>query len=515
MEELIQQNARDVIGVLSGFDRLVLRGTLRSLAVTCGMMDYLTRVGVRLKEFGAFVEKKSAELKEASLAEARALGRPIRYLPSAAVSKEQLAEQMARQEGIENGLICVLSSVEPCRTYEIYRDRKKKMIDLKPAWRKCLFLYHYWMDPLFGFMYGRIQTWFPFSVQVGLNGREWLARQMDQAALRYQRADNAFVWIEHLDKAREFVEHQLKTCWPSKLREIACRLNPAHERMLSPYRVDYYWSVYQSEWATDIMFASSQALNRMYGPLTRSAISCFSSEDVMRFLGKDPHWNFQGEVRSSWKRRPEGVRVKHAVKNNSIKMYDKQGTVLRIETTIQDAGDFRVYRPKEGDPHGPRQWRKMRKGVADLYRRAQVSEASNGRYLDALRAIHLDCPLGELVQPICRAVRWKKQRMRALRPWSPQDRLLLETINRGEFILNGFRNSDLVPYLFPDANTAEMQRRCSARMTYRLRLLRAHRLIRKVPHTRRYVLSPRGRQICSAILQCQHIGIKQLMEIAA
>jgi hypothetical protein len=104
-------------------------------------------------------------------------------------------------------------------------------------------------------------------------------------------------------------------------------------------------------------------------------------------LGK-PHPNFTGEVTSSYKKRIEGVRVKHYLKGNSLKMYDKAGCVLRIETTLGNVSDFKVLRPtNDTDPDAKLTWNKMRKGVADLHRRAELSQRSNDRYLDALAVV--------------------------------------------------------------------------------------------------------------------------------
>jgi len=149
-----------------------LRGTLRSIAHAEGMRRYLWANQVLLKDFGSHVEKVSRRLKEAWLAEAEALGRPVKYLASSQASKEEIARSIAAQEGIRDGLVCVLSCVEPCWSFEIHRSREKKKLELEPRYRKCLFLYHYWMHPVFGFMNARIQTWFPFPVQICLNGRE-------------------------------------------------------------------------------------------------------------------------------------------------------------------------------------------------------------------------------------------------------------------------------------------------------------------------------------------------------
>jgi hypothetical protein len=241
----------------------------------------------------------------------------------------------------------------------------------------------------------------------------------------------------------------------------------------------------------------------------------FSSRDVMRFLGKKPHGNFQGEVVSDYRERPEGIRVKHQLKQNSVKIYDKQGSVLRVETTINDPSDFRVFRPKQDDPEGPCQWQPMRKGIADLRRRAEVSQASNERYLEALASLRSDQPLCELLTPVCRPACWKGRHVRALQPWSPADRSLLQAISRGEFAINGVRNRDLVALLSPRAlHSPEEKRRASGRVTRQLRLLRAHGILRKVPHTHRYVLTERGQKITTATLHYQNLTLEQLTNAA-
>ena len=196
MKEFIAKHEKEITGVLSGFDRLVFRGTLRSISYPEGMMRYLWANQVRLTEFGKHVQRMSEQVKQACRAQAEALGRPVKYLVSAGESKEELARGIAAREKIQQGLVCVLSCVEPCQTFEVYRNREKRKLELVARQRKCLFLYQYWMDREFGFLNARLQTWFPFSVQVCLNGREWLARQMDQVGMKYARQDNCFPWVQ-------------------------------------------------------------------------------------------------------------------------------------------------------------------------------------------------------------------------------------------------------------------------------------------------------------------------------
>ncbi len=380
MHKFIAKHQDQISGVLSGFDRLVLRGTLRSIAHAAGMNQYLYDSEILLKNFGSHVEQVSQRLKTASLAEAVAARRPVRYLASSALSKEDIARRISAEDGITNGLVCVLTCVEPCRTFEIYRNRDTKHLQLQPRVRKCLFLYHYAVHPVFGFLNARIQTWFPFSIQICLNGREWLAHQMNAVGLAYVRHDNCFPWIEDWSTAQQLMDQQLKVDWPGLLDGVAQTLNPVHDQIFRAHPTAYYWSTYQSEWAIDIIFRKAAELRRLYPRLLQHAMTTFGSTDVMRFLGRrvplsgEIPKRFAGEVVSDLHERQEGVRIKHRLNNNSVKLYDKAftivGNVLRAEGTINNVDDFRVYRPKEGGLRSDLAWRPLRRGIADLHRRA-------------------------------------------------------------------------------------------------------------------------------------------------
>ena len=522
MERFLSKHAEDVTGTLSGFDRLVFRGTLRMLAHRGGMLHYLHAVRVLLKDFAGHAEALTRRLKDASEDMAKRTLRPIIYLPSSAISKEDKAREIARADGIEQGLICILTAVEPCLSYEIVRDRNTKTIELEPRHRKCLYLYHYQVHPTFGFMHARIQTWFPFAIQICLNGREWLARSMDAAGLHYVRRDNCFSWLEHPEQAQRLMDRQLQTAWPEVLNGIARSLNPQHDAMFQGFPMEYYWSAYQTEWATDIMFRTPATLARLYPRLIHHGLTSFLSPDVMRFLGhKVPasgtvNGNVQAEVVSDVKHRPEGVRIKHRVGDNSVKMYDKQGSVLRVETTINDVDQFKTFRAPENQPDAEPSWQRMRKGVADLHRRAAVSQAANNRYLDALASVDDATSLGELTTRLCRPARYRGRRVRALNPHAPGDAALFAAISRGEFALNGFRNRDLRALLFSKAAPSKSARkRQAAAVSRKLLLLRAHHLIRKVPHTHRYHLTDAGRVVVTALITARNASTQELTKLAA
>jgi hypothetical protein len=520
MKKFVARFRPFVTGVLSGFDRLVFRGHLLPLIRRGGMYFFLEAAKVRLLDFRTFARATTERIKEAAEVESKRLERPMRYLESSSTSKEDLARQLLAEHPIKQGLICVLSALEPCRTFEYHRSQNADERGLRLVSNKCLHLYKYFLHPQFGFMSARIQTWFPFNVQICLNGREWLARQFEtQGRTDFKRADNCFTWLGDPDLAQRLMHEQLKTEWPAALAEIARWLNPLHDTLFQPSPMDYYWSAYQTEWATDLLFSDPSTLAGVYPLFVRHAIGHFKSPDVMRFLSQKAHGNFTGEIVSGFKDRPEGVRVKHWVRGNSVKMYDKAGSVLRIETTIAQTSEFKVLRPKNDEPDGTLEWRSLRKGVADLHRRAEVSQRSNDAYLDALAAVEDTTPCSHLFDAVSRPVVDAGHRVRALRLGDPDDIALLEAISRGEFATAGFRNRDIRYLLHPTTATSttspEEIRRLGARTSRRLRLLRAHGIIKKVSKTHRYRLTARGQLLTAALFATRTANIKELLAKAA
>jgi hypothetical protein len=515
VKTFIQRFGQSILGVLHGFDRMRFRGTRRLLAHVAGMMTFLWFRKVLLKDFKAFAAKITDEVRQAAEASAVSQGRPIAYLHNSAMEKDDWARQIAKRDGIQQGLIGVLKAVEGCWSYQVGPNRSKKKLELRAKPSKCLHYYHYFMDPEVGLAYVRLQTWFPFTVHVGMNGREWLARQMDKIGLRYQRRDNCFVWVEDWAVTQRLLDEQLRTDWPGLLDRLLQQANPALA-LMNTHPLPYYWSLDEGEWASDLAFRSSTALAALAPRLFRQAWLNFDSGDVMRFLGRKttaqgPHGKFEGEVVTDLKRRVDGTRIKHRVNRNWIKMYDKQGSVLRVETVINNPRDMKVYRTKEGDEGGEKSWRRLRKGVADIQRRSTISQAANERYLEGLATVDDSRSLAELTEAVCEPVRWQNKRVRGLNPLAKEDAGLLAAVNRGEFAINGFRNRDLRNLLFtkPAKDEAE-QRKQSAAITRKLRFLRAHGLIHKVPKTHRYQLSPHGRDVINALLTARQASTATL-----
>ena len=504
-----------ITAILSGFDRIRFRGVLRLLFKAREMDYYLARCGVLIKDFKAFAEALTGRVKAAAYQRASAAGRPVQYLRDSQLSKEELALQIAQRDGIREGLIVLFSAVEPCQSFSVRGDRASREIHLVLEQRKCTHLYHYYMHPDFGLMHVRVQSWFPFTVSVCLNGRNWLARQMDSAGLEYQQCENCFLKLSDPVAAQALMNQQLQSDWPKVLDQLLREAHPLAGEIVAPLKQGYYWSAAQTEYATDLLFDHPKRLAALYPQFLRHGLSSFQCTDVLRFLGKNRPEVFCGELKGTLKHRPEGLRLKHTVNGNSLKIYDKEAQVLRVETTINRPRDFRVYRPTLDDPNRGLKWQELRYGVADLYRRAQVSHGANARYLEALASVTGRTPLHQETLGICRAVIVEHHRYRALNPWSLEDGKLLELINRGEFKLRGLRNRDLRTLLFAPTKDKKLQRRQAAAITRRIALLRAHGLLRKAGTTHCYHLTKSAQRIITALLAARNADIDALTKIAA
>lgn len=495
--------------------------TLRPLYRPCLMMRYLQRAGVLLKDFASFAAGWTTRVRAAAHQLAEQSGRPLLYLHGSTERKELLARERARRDGLSSGLIGIWSVVEPCLTYFARRDREQKKLVLRLEPGKCLHYYFYFLHEQLGLLHLRLQTWFPFAIHVCLNGRHWLARQLDRAGIDYIQRENCFTWIAEPRRAQALVDAQLRSSWPVILQPLMQQCHPHASELCRPLALTYYWSVGESEYATDVMFKSAATLARLYPRLVHHGIKHFGSTDVLRFLGHKVqanarvHGNYQGEILSSLKHRPEGLRLKHQAGGNSVKLYDKQGSVLRVETTLRQPHQFRVYRASERDPEQKRRWQVLRKSVGDLHRRAKISGGINRRYLDALASVRAGETAGQAAGPVCRPIRKHGRHHRALNPWSAEDARLLELISRAEWTISGFRNRDIRAALYPGQADPAQLRRQSGRVTRALARLRAHGIVKKVTGSYRYQLTANGRRIVTALLAARQADVDKLITLAA
>jgi hypothetical protein len=496
MNEFISRHAEKITGVLHCFDRVVFQGHLPINYVE-SLRAFLAQRGVALEQFGSFVSRYSHQLRTAAEELAQREGRPCVYMKKPG-RKETWAGQIAQRDDITEGLVAILRTTENCRSFAVRKGRWGPRIVSAP--RRGLHLYFYFIDPKLGWLHVRLQTWFPFLIQVAVNGHEILARQMDRAGLGYKRYENGFTWLEDPARAGQLAHRVCGWKWGPILNRIARRVNPLLGTLLKS--TPYHWVTDQCEMATDILFEDAHALGKLYSKLVQHASLCFTAEDVLGFLGRRVHGLFTGDVFNECRVRQWGVRLKHRVKKNWIKMYNKGGSILRVETVINHSQDFRIrrlLRPHRGTPHmgiGP-----LPKSVAYLGRYWEIQLRANRHYIDALAAVEDPTEAYDELKQLSSPARHRNQRVRAINPINRDDLTLLAAVMRGEYHLQGFRNEHILRALYSSVPASPQQRkRLAARVRRKLLILRAHHLIRRIPRTHRYRLTARGARLIAAAL---------------
>jgi hypothetical protein len=501
-----------ILTTLGCFDRVILKGYL-----PFGDDAYLNRfvdgvLHLRRKDFYDSLASQSDALVEHAQHQAEQAGAPYHYLQGTH-DKAKVIDQILRERRCTEGLVAVLACQENCRTVKLLYGQGRPR--LKFTHRPQRVLYYYFLDPDFGLLYIRLQTWFPFTAQVYVNGHEWLARQLLRQRVGFVQRDNCFTQLDDPATAQELADRFPRLPWVPLLRRWAEQANPLLQQGWLRGQ-EYRWVLDQAEYSTDVLFRKPEDLTGLYPRLLEHATVHFTPQDVMAFLGRRLHPRFEGEVQTRYQDRGRGARVKHYVKNNWLKTYDKFGQVLRIETVINQPREFKVRRQRAR--HGRRQmaWCPMNKGVANFYHYHQVSRAANHRYLEALAVVDPPRAAEKHLDRASRPTRFHGRRRRGLNLLRVEEQRLFRAVLRGHHRLHGFRNRDVAQHLFGAAPRDPVaRRRRTARVSRLLQLLRAHGLIAKVPHSHRYRVTAKGDALMNAALYARYkVFPKELQDVA-
>jgi len=340
---LTERRAKQIAGLLSCYDRVIVQGTLPVFCYAEGMTAYLTKRRIRIFDFAQFAKPLTEAIRANAEQLAADNGLAVDYVRKKNFRKEDRVKEVLRERGNHPGLVWIFSALEPCTTYQPWHDKKSGRTYLRPDDGKCLHYYFYFIDEELGLCYLRVPTWCPFRLQFYCNGHNWLARQLDQKKIGYRLLDNAFVAIDDWKLAQQIADSWDPSRLHRKLDEFAARYCP----ILKQLEESYHWSLDEAEYATDIVFHRQADLQAIYGNLIRTAIHTVKPDDIATFLGKKLNGNYQDEMGNRYNVRIEGTRVRHSMGMASIKMYDKFGHILRIETTTKDVSFFKHYRAVE------------------------------------------------------------------------------------------------------------------------------------------------------------------------
>jgi hypothetical protein len=485
-----------IAGVLSCYDRTILQGTLPGWCYDQGMTAFLYARQIKIFDYPQFAQVLRDEVRANAERIAGENSIQIEFIRKInTFRKEARIKDIIKERGEQAGLVHVFSAMEACTSYKPWHDKKTAKTYLKYDSGKCLHYYFYFIDKTFGLCYLRVPTWAPFRLQFYMNGHNWLASRLTKRKISYVLRDNAFLSIDNFAKAQELSDSIKVSDLHRALDGFARKYCPIFQE----YGLTYHWSTMQVEYATDIVFKRQSELRALYDQIVRTAIHSVKPENIATFLGRKLHANYQGEMGNNFNTRIQGTRIKHHMGASSIKMYDKFGIILRIETTTNDVSEFKHYREVQSRVGEPvHKTAPMKKNIYSLFELTAIFKASNRRYLEFISTFDDQSKGIQNLERISKPVETDDRSYKGFNLFCNDDLKLFEVLARGEFNINGLQNKSLRKHV-PQINTGAMTRL--------LKRLHTHGIIRKVGRTYKYYITKLGKAVIIAGLTIRNMSV--------
>jgi len=495
MKQFVEHHADKIAFSLSCYDRVVLSGTLVDVGHATAMTGFIRHLGLPIFNYPDWANQFRLELRNRAEAIASENGLDIEFIKKANFRKEERIRSIISQRGSHPGLVHIFSAMESCTAFKPWHDKSTGNTFLKPTSGKCLHYYFYFILPDLGLCYLRVPTWAPFRLQFYYNGHNELARKLEGEGIGYTMLDNTFINMDKPERAQQLAASIRPDRLHRQLDEVVRQYCP----ILRYFPSGYHWSIMQAEYATDIVFKRQKDLAPIYEELVRTAIHTVKPDNVATFLGRKITEGYLDELGNDFQTRIQGTRIKHHMGRAAIKMYDKQGIALRIETTVNDVSFFKHYRKVvHRDGTVSHKIASMRKTIYSLKDLSEVMAACGQRYLQFLSAV--DDPSNSIkdLNRISRPASDDNRTYRGFNLFHGDDLDLFRAIIRGEFNINGFRNRDLCRILL-GKNPGQISRL--------IKRLHKHGLIRKVRQTYKYYLTSLGRRVIMIALKLREMVI--------
>ncbi len=483
---LLERYDARIAGVLSCYDRVVITGTLPTVCYADGMTQFLKAAQVRIFDYPRFAEPLRERVREQAAALAAEAGVAIEHIGKKHVRKEAVVTKALEARGEHPGLVHIISAMEGCDTYKPWHDKQTHKTYLRADSGQCLHYYFYFMDAELGLIHLRVPTWAPFRLQFYCNGHSRLARQLSAEGIGFTTADNAFTRIADWQRAQDLAD----AFSPEQLHRVLDRYAALCCPVLDVFGQTYHWSLMQVEYATDVVFRSAGTLGPLYEQLTRASVQNVKAEQIATFLGRKITPQLGQEVGSQFSTRIEGTCIKHHFGKASIKMYDKFGCVLRIETTTNDVSFFKHHRKVEHRDGPPtRDLASVKKTIYSLIDLREIMLGCNRRYLEHLSALD-DVSAGmRALGRVTKPHTVGNKTVKGINFFSADDSALLHALQNPRVNIAGIRRGDLLP---------ELGMFSPSRLSRQLRRLLDLGVAKRVRGTYRYYLTKAGRAATAA-----------------
>jgi hypothetical protein len=495
--EFHKKYADKIEGTISCFDRILITGSLTRWGYAEAMRSYLLINNIRIFDYPLFAKQYNEQIRQQIESISKEHKIEIEYIRSPhKFDKQANIQKILEKRGNEPGIVKIYSSMELCDSYSPYFNKEKNSSVLRLRNSKCIHYYIYLIDKVLGLCFFKIPTWLPCRVQFYFNGHNYLEYKLKKHNIEYEMEDNAFSKISDYQKAQELSDNFRTEVIHNWLDIISSRYIP----FLVTTNQTYRWSITQAEYSTDLIFKNSEAIKSIYEELVLKCIHTVKPGNIATFFSRKLAANYEDEVGSKYNKQIQGTRIKHFMGANSIKIYDKGKTILRIETTINDIGELKIYRDvvtKSGET--VTRLASMKKSIYSFYDLGKHCNSSNSRYLDYLASFTDNSDGRNKLNKLSGKKVENDRSYKGFNFFDKFDSNLFQVLLSGEFNINGFRNKSLRKRLKHSISASQMSRV--------LKRLKLFGLIKKVKNTFKYYLTKLGKKVIAAGLIVKELGI--------
>lgn len=483
---------KNIKGIIECLDRVVIKGTFKRISYQKGIECEMCRRGKRFFDYQDWTKDQKDEIRKhvQKLAEKEAL--EIHHLQNRSIRKEDFVRELIGEKPEKTGIVCILSAMEGCMSFRPHYDKETGRSSLRYRKGHCLHYYVYINDPELGLCFIAFPTWLPFTIRFYFNGHNWLEKQLQQHGIDYTMDDNCFTDISDYEKAQELANSfKIRAVLVKQLRlwSLYCLPTPIREFGMP------YWTLHEVELATDVIFKSAKSLSGLYDEVIQTAILEVKAKNIATFLNRSlEHSNC--EASSRFRTCREGTSIRHNLGPASMKMYDKRGTVLRIETVINDVSFLKTERKvNHRDGTESRQKVPMKKSIYSLIPLLKLMSKANSRYLTYLGGMQ-ECSLElaalrKLTSPVRDGAIGRT--VRGINLFNSDDELLLRALLHGGYSLKGFTGRQLRHSLLEGWSPGKVSRA--------LKRLRLHGIIKKIGNSYSYYVTKLGKRVIAPLLK--------------
>jgi hypothetical protein len=493
---ITEKHALEIHGTLSCYDRVIVSGTAGKFGYNVGMTTYFYEKGYRIFDFAKIFTPITEAIKENAERIAKENGIKIEYIrKSGAFRKDDRIAEIIKERGSHEGLVHIFSALEMSSTYTPWHDKSTGKTFFNNDQTKCLHYYFYFIDRELGLCFMKVPTIAPFRTTIYFNGHNLLESKLKKQNINYEKTDNAFTFISDFAEA-QIISDKIKV---EDIHSVFDIYTSRYCPLPAEWQLHWNYTIQQVEYSTDIVFKNVESLKPIYDNIIKTAMHTVTPDNIANFLGKRFSVLFEGEVGSKYNKRILGTRIKHQMGEISVKIYDKFGSVLRIEVTSNDVSKLKTFREViKRDGTTETKMASVKKSIYSLFVLTQIFKNAARRYLEFISSF--DDPsdglkkLDKVVEPVTD----NNRNYKGFNFFSKGDEKILLAVSDGKFTLKGITNKELRKML-PEKTSGQLSRI--------LKRLRLHGLIKKVGKTYKYYLTVLGRQIIVAGLKFKNMSL--------